>query len=296
MTDCEVIDKNIPIRQGDIIKSLSKEVTEIGRIYIVLTADCDIAQNKTGEAGLVCANITTLKNYLLENVAEKRAKERLNKRVITIASAINKIWTSIDLQNAPISPDRVFDWLAKSEPEAIEAALKLPFNYKNGWIQFEKVTTTKASALLNTKNNPFKGIDALATLEQKQGAPAIKRDDQIQSFLANFSPSNLPLDVFFISSIPGEIEVGFIVKLRELYFISPHLAFTNMTDAKEHDNSHVRLGRLGSTFRHAAAQQFGNLFARIGLPKRYEEDRDAVFSIVEDILIKEAQKNEGNCN
>ncbi len=100
------------------------------------------------------------------------------------------------------------------------------------------------------------------------------------------------MDIFFVSSVPGEPEFGFIAKLRALSFVPFDRSFTSMTAAKDVDNSFVRVGRLAPTFRHALAQQFGMLFARIGMPTEYEVDRDAVFAMVADQMTVEMEEEQ----
>src|SRR5690606_23550739 len=106
----------------------------------------------------------------------------------------------------------------------------------------------------------------------------------------NLNPKNLPLDMFYISSVPGEPEVGFIATLRALSFIPFDRSFTSLDSAKDVENSFVRVGRMTPTFRHALAQQFGMLFSRIGMPEDYEEDRDTAFGLIADQIIAEMEE------
>jgi len=58
MQDCEEIDQSLPIRQGDVLKRVRPDGK--GALAIVITADCDIANLKFGDAGLACVALTPL--------------------------------------------------------------------------------------------------------------------------------------------------------------------------------------------------------------------------------------------
>lgn len=274
MQDCEEVDVTLPVRQGDVLKRVQPDGK--GPLIVVVTADCDIANNKFGDAGLVCVQLTPLVNYMLNEHAAVHAKRQLRKRFEKATEWVNKRWLESDPSHIPLSEESVQRWLTQANPDSIESALGLPLNDKKSFIKRESAALRSAHELIENSKDQFSALDALRTLQSKSTSRAM----QLKTLFGTLDPWDLPLDMFFISSVPGEPDVGFIAKLRALSFVPLNLSFTSMAAAKEYENAFLRVGRLAPTFRHAMAQQFGMLFSRIGLPKLYEIDREAAFAML----------------
>lgn len=282
MEDCIQVDATLPIRQGDVLKRLGCD-GKIG-LAVVVTADCDIAQAKFGDAGLACVQLTPLADYILDEHAYSAARRQLKRRFKTVTEWINKRWLQKDSQNIELTEENVQRWIMTSAPEEIEAELDLSIDdKKKNFIKKEASVLRSAQELLNAPAGRYSAIDALRTIQPKNTS----RSEQLKVLFGNLDSRDLPLDIFYVSSVPGEPGFGFIAKLRALSFIPFDRSFTSIVAAKDVDNSFVRVGRLAPTFRHALAQQFGMLFARIGMPKEYEVDREAAFALVADQLTSE---------
>ena len=281
MQDCEKVDPALPIRQGDVLKRVQNNGPT--SLAVVVTADCDIANNKLGDSGLACVQLVPLADYMLNEHARTIANRQLRKRFAKATEWINKRWLELDAQNTYLTEDSVITWLTRTSIEEIETNLGLPAEEKKSFLKREIPALLSAQALLYAPKDQFSAIDALRALQPK---PTPRRE-QLKSLFRDLDPSNLPLDMFFVSSIPGEPGVGFIAKLRALSFVPMDQSFTSMMLAKEFDNSFVRVGRLAPTFRHGLAQQFGMLFARIGLPRAYEADREVAFAVIADQIANE---------
>jgi hypothetical protein len=286
MQDCEQVEAAMPIRQGDVLKRVENNGTTL--LVVVVTADCDIANNKLGDAGLACVQLAPLADYMLNEHARTIANRQIGKRFVNITTWINKRWLERDPQNTPLTEESVLTWLTSTSLEEIETKLGLPAEDKKSFLKREIPALLEAQALLSTPKDKFAAIDALRALQLK----TTPRSEQLKSLFGSLDPSDLPLDMFFVLSIPGEPGVGFIAKLRALSFVPMDQSFTSMRVAKEFDNSFVRVGRLASTFRHGLAQQFGMLFARIGLPKAYEADREAAFAVIAEQIANEMGKDQ----
>jgi hypothetical protein len=288
MQDCDLISTDKPIRQGDVLKQLRNDSVSV--LFVVISADCDIANNKLGDAGLSCVQVTSLHDYVLNEYAASLAQRQLKKSFTTFIDWINKIRLAQDAENIPLSTDRAMIWLLENDPEVINQELKLNSKEYNN-LQTESTKLRQAHSLINSPQNVYSALDSLCILKN------MDRPKQLKQIFSSLNSRNLPLDIFFISSIPDENNLGFIAKLKSLSFIPETLVFTSMMEAKEHDNSFLRVGRLKSTFQHAIAQQFGILFSRIGFPESYENDRDETFSLVEEQIKKDMEKkNDLNCN
>jgi len=282
MQDCVHVDVALPLRQGDVLKRVRGDGPAM--LAVVVTADCDIANEKFGEAGLACVQLDLLANHVLGEHARGLAQGQLKKRFEKAAEWVNNRWREKNPENEPLSEERVQAWILASTPEEIEAELNLPVDDKKSFIKRESSALTAAQKLIDTPTDRFSSIDALCTLKGESRSVLLK------SLFGTLNPKNLPLDLFYVSSVPGEPDLGFVAKLRALTFIPFDRTFTSMDAAKDVENSFVRVGRLEPTFRHALAQQFGMLFARIGMPKQYEMDRDAAFGMIADQIKADMEK------
>lgn len=281
MQDCEHADAALPVRQGDVLKRVRGDGP--ATLAIVITADCDIANEKFGDAGLACVQLTRLADHVLGEHARATAQRQLKKRFQKAAEWVNKRWLQNDPQNVALSEERVQAWILTSAPEEIEAELGVPVNDKKSFLKPESAALRLAQNFIDAPVDRYSAIDALRALQPKTSS----RSEQLKTLFGSLNPKDLPLDMFYVSSVPGEPDVGFIVKLRALSFIPFERSFTSMDAAKDVENSFVRVGRLAPTFRHALAQQFGMLFARIGMPTDYEVDRDAAFVLIADQIAAE---------
>lgn len=280
MQDCEYIDAALPIRQGDVLKQVRGDSP--ATLLIVVTADCDIANKKFGDAGLACVQLTLLSDHVLGEHARASVQRQLKKRFEKVTEWINKRWLQKSPENVALSDERVQAWVLMSDPEEIEAELGEPVDEKS-FLRRECPALRTAKQLIDKPVNRYSGIDAMRALHPKTST----RSEQLKTLFGSLNPKDLPLDMFYVSGVPGEAGVGFIAKLRALSFIPFDRSFTSLDAAKDVENSFVRVGRLTPTFRHALAQQFGMLFARIGMPKDYEVDRDAAFVLIAEQITAE---------
>ena len=78
LLECSMFEPSDEIRQGTIIKFDTEEADE--KLGIIVTADCDIAQNKHGKYLSYC-NIITLdsyiRNYFIQKKCQKKIVEKL---------------------------------------------------------------------------------------------------------------------------------------------------------------------------------------------------------------------------
>jgi hypothetical protein len=281
MQDCEHVDAALPVRQGDVLKRVRGDGA--ATLAIVVTADCDIANEKFGEAGLACVQMHPLADHVLGEHARGLAQGQLKRRFEKATEWINKRWSQMDPENVALSDESVQSWILASMPEEIEAELNLPVDESKSFLKRESAALRLAQKFIDAPVDRYYAIDALCALQPQ----TTSRSAQLKTVFGTLNPKALPLDLFYVSSVPGEPGLGFIAKLRALTFIPFDRSFTSIDAAKDVENSFVRVGRLAPTFRHALAQQFGLLFARIGMPKSYEVDRDAAFELIADQITAE---------
>lgn len=281
MEDCERVDAALPVRQGDVLKRVRGEGK--ANLVVVVTADCDIANGKYGEAGLACVQLDLLADHVLGEHSRDLAQAALKKRFETATEWINKRWRDKSQDNGELSLEHVQAWILASTPEEIEAELNLPVDDHKSFLKRECAALKAAKNFIDAPTDRYSAIDALCALQGKV------RTAQLKTVFGSLNPKDLPLDLFYVSSIPDVSGLAFVAKLRALTFIPFECSFTSLDAAKDVDHSFVRVGRLAPTFRHALAQQFGMLFARIGMPKDFEVNRNTAFSLIAEQITTEME-------
>lgn len=236
MQDCEQVSDSLPIRQGDVLKRVRPADDPV--MVIVMTADCDIANNKLGDAGLACVQLVPLGEYMLREHASALAKRQFKKRIEKLTEWINRRWQQVDAQNTLLSEERIRSWIQDATVEEIERVLNLPAEEKASFVRREVDALAVARQHIELGDGRYCSLDALRSLQSKQ----VSRVEQLKTLFSTLDPGDLPLDMFFLSTVPGEPGVGFVAKLRALSFIPVDRSFSSMSAAKEHDAG-VRAGR-----------------------------------------------------
>lgn len=283
MEDCERVDAALPVRQGDVLKRVRGDGN--ANLVVVITADCDIANGKFGEAGLACVQLDRLADHVLGEHARGLAQAALKKRFEKATEWVNKKWREKSADNGDLSAEHVQAWILASKPEEIEAELNLPVDDLKSHMKRECAALKAAKRFIDTPTDRYSGIDALCALQ----APQPTRSAQLKTVFGTLNPKDLPLDLFYVSSVPDVEGLAFVAKLRSLTFVPFDRSFTSLDAAKDVEDSFVRVGRLAPTFRHALAQQFGMLFARIGMPKDFEVNRNTAFSLIAEQITTEME-------
>jgi hypothetical protein len=275
-SDVELVEEEIPIRQGDVLSRVHGDANSA--YLVVVSADCDLAQEKLSDAGVACVPLIQLREYLLLHYGKALARRQLDKRCIELSAWVNKRWSAVDGNHQPLSHDRAISWLSKATVDEISEALALGDDEKaRKYLSGEMTCIKTAARLLDTDGSC---IDALAALQRSKG----DRAELIRSQLGKLDSYQLPLDIFFLTEVPGDSNFGFIAQLRHLAFLPLASVFTSITRAREHDAAFLRIGRMAPTLKHGLAQQLGALFSRIGYPLEYERNREAAFNVVIDEL------------
>lgn len=280
--DSEPAPKASPLRQGDIFRAYGR--TQMSNLWIVVTADCDIAQDKFGD-GLACVPLVPLSNYLIRDYAATLLSKQLKKRFRELTETINNSMMKADNSRLPLPIGEVENWLNGTESvdiiDDLTSICSVPVQTKNLISSLCKIVNILKS------EDSGKFVYGLCLLNGKDGAAEA---DIVRQQLGKLDPTQLPQDAFFLSEVPGEEGMGFIAKLRQLVFVPRTQLVQSVAQAKEHESAYLRVGRLIPTFKHALAQQLGNLYSRIGLPLEYEESRLVTFELVVHQLASDWEK------
>jgi hypothetical protein len=273
--DCESVDPIEPIRQGDILKRFRD-----GRgdsIFVVISADCDIAQAKVGDSGIACVELQPLREYLCGDHLFKIATRQFESRTKELKDWIRK-------RKLLLSDKAVDEWIRVATAEEIIENLELKDKKDS---RFVEDTLRSIQAARFHLSNSRDARSALNVLHNLQRATPKDWRTFVYGQLSKLQSAQLPEDLFFICSIPSEQMLGYLAKLRNITFLGISTVVSTIPAARERSIGFVRIARLSATFKHGLAQQVGYLFARIGYPREYEQERDAIFDMVVEELCQE---------
>ena len=264
----------IELGQGDILICRDPKKGVVEAICLVITADCDISQNKFG-AHLACLRIISFHDYLRTAWAGKKLvraveKETENMRVLLNKSNARRIADAI-----PLSSEVVIDWVRRSEADAICRDLSMP-----------DADAAKVELKITLLKNALQSLDETRALDRFSQLVTFRsilsnknREDCLKEALQQAKSDVLPEDIFLLPSLP-QLEIGSaVVLLREIVPVPVKSVCFRTCDA-DSKNFYLRIGSLEPTFKYAISQAFGSLFSRIGLPEAYETRRDTA---IEDI-------------
>lgn len=250
-----------PLRQGDVIEATDPSASIWQRHLLVITADCDFANDKT-LGWVTCVPILSQDDYLMQ-FQIPRIRDRV---VAKIVAALQDMIASVG--GPRISQERLREWPLEQEPTEIVKAMGLTEPQSDNAVSLF-VAIRNATLLPNDLDSAVKHLVA-AQVEVPSGKKtATARREVIDTLRAHYTKP--PGDALFLSGVAPSLEAGYFVYLRHLEQIpEPEIAIA----PQRHPTPYRRLSRLQDRFIHAVTQQFGLLFMAIGLPHEYEELRD----------------------
>lgn len=256
--DCAIYTGTDSLSQGIILKFPKNSEEE--RYGIIITGDCDIAQDKYGKFLSYCY-IESLKSYFYTKFIPRQCK-----------------------QMKCSEPKNVFDPVRKINPELVELSddvLIRKVFYDTDSINTDDKLKTKIEnikAVLDESNHNF---ETYARLRNNKAA------------LGEFS--QLPKDKFYINDIkdPSESEsFGFIVNLRRIREITADEITVHFDAVRGQLPDCFIISKLKSPHKEKLTQQLAIMFASIGDPEELEQDRKMFFKNVIDDVYKEINKEE----
>lgn len=260
-----VLDQDADLRQGDILVNRPGPGRLPSRMLVVVTADCDIAQNKFG-THLACLRVTWYGEYVRDiwSASElEKAREKLAKQLGEQIRSAHKASSGIDSR---ISDVRAIEWVEEVSPEDIARALSVS---SDAQARFIKNLTKPHAALLAAANadSPFMKLVTLRS-ELDEDPAEVAATKLVQ----RARDEKLPDDVFILPGLPDFEDKPAIVLLRQVEAISKADVVFTRQDATSELHC-IRVCRLRETYKYALSQAFGHLYARIGLPSDYEARR-----------------------
>jgi hypothetical protein len=241
---------------------------------MIVTADCDIAQDKAGEE-LTLLQIVTAEHYIRETWA-KREGDRLYKRQLDAAlPPLNGAIAKHDPSLSLLTGDLLSDWVKSSGVAQILSALSL-----TGKAASEVSRHLECiSAWLD--DEPMSPLSRLDRMWKATGTAPKAIKGRLSDVL---DPARGPADAYFLPYIPDLTELGFIIKLRSFESIPKKMICSSRTDSKISGNpkSYYRIARLSDGIKYSVVQKMAILFSRIGL----EEDFESESSVASDLIVE----------
>lgn len=270
-----------PIRQGDIFSLTSVAPEDPPPLGIILTADCDIAQEKMGTeyTYIPIVSATYYMRYIwplahLRNVHSACADEA--------AEQVYSLHKRFDSEVDKISRQDLVRWIMSDSDDKILGALHCSDTKASETISllFSLVRATHPSSL------PMMGtpISILLHAWQARGnkTEKAKRNELRNALL------QMRIDTFFLNYVPSQGEIGFVVLLRHVRSIPRERVFATFQETRYANSPPphgYRVGRLNDYLKYAIVHQFASVFLRIGLPQHYESDTEEIANMICDDLL-----------
>ncbi|MFQ2543457.1 hypothetical protein ACK3Z0_09145 [Aeromonas caviae] len=271
----EDFNENESIRQGDIVKigkDLSFGFSDVDKFGFVVTADCDIYQDKSG------GDITILPiidpQIFIDTIwiPETFSRER--------TEVLNLICEKINSSGAPrafncneISSSDLEAWIKQSSITEILKALKIN-------ISGELEILAKRLFILSSPPSLKNHFEHRSNIQGR-------KEKSIKGELST-AFKKMRDDFYFIPEIKSSANLGAIIKLRHAKIVKLHSIYKNYREARINalnvERCIYRTGRCSDYLKYSIVQRFALLFSRIGMPLEFESDESSSIDIITDNL------------
>ncbi|TWJ28214.1 hypothetical protein JD81_01717 [Micromonospora sagamiensis] len=271
--ECGPVVDGAPIRQGDIFIFRNAPTDDVWqKAGVIVTADCDIANNKHGGI-LSYVPIMPLRDYLAWRIIPRIAGDRRKRTLRQMSEMIARLEEDLGIRPG----------LSLS---AIEVLATVDGGLRDLDTHLGGVKPKDAEALAamvhevgvcgrvqesSNYNEQFAALTSIYQSSKRRSADEVLLSD-VRDRL-----KNLPGDVFFISSLDQENTGGYVAYLRLIR--ETHLRQISTSYYHKDGRSVVasRTSRLRAPYVYRLTQQMADVFAAIGLPEEYEAARNLIF-------------------
>lgn len=247
-------------RQGDIIQ---RDVLKNGQTRykwgFVLNADCDIEQSNNSDR-ISWMEIIPAKEHIDTHWAQSALKDELAKRASALCANFNAIIKRKEMDLDPLDVEGLISWL--NEQSASEVATLVGVEKEATILQLE------ALAVAVRSTGP-----CLEVLLQLGEAFGVQRGNVLEKARNSLTRSSGFPDTVFVPGLPGFMEQGFVLRLRDIFSIEQRHVFQSFPDWKVRDEPEgfFRTGRFSDRMRYQVVQKMAFLFLRIGAPQAYDD-------------------------
>jgi hypothetical protein len=279
------IEDTAEIRQGDIIRKLHPKTGETEKLGIVITADCDIAQNKAG-GRYTWLEIVPMATYIEGPWAQEQLRKLSEKRSKAICEHLNGQIRKLQPDLSPLTPESLAQWLRSKTPKEILASVT-----GQASVQDDKALRDLQGFALTVSTD--ENQSAFSRLKAAWKFFGFEEKIQRENVRNAFKDGGGFQDYFVLPELPRQTDLGFVVMLRSMWpIMAPELYLTEQ-DARIHDRPDAfhRLGRLNDGVRFSITQKLAFLFSRIGMPKDFESACETATGLtVEEFFKKNMQE------
>lgn len=257
------------VSQGDIIHRPSLGETDKSRWGFIVTADCDIVQDKSN-ARLSYLDVVTVHDYL-EHVWAAEVLRKLQPRALKAsAELVTSAARALDEQFDAISSDGLLTWLRDATREEIVEALKIPAKKQKQLREALEIV----ELIFDLRGEYTTELQRLQRVWAIQGTGA----KEVRARLEQALDYNKATDFHIIPEIPKSEPLGYVVLLREVSSIDHddlHESALELQISGNKDGFYV-VGTSTDNLRYAISQKMAFLFSRIGMSDEYESKCDIV--------------------
>lgn len=270
-----------PLRQGDVIKSLTSDDDLWHEILLVITADCDLANSKHG-GSLTCVPILDHADYLLTFRHEK-LRELLATKLTDRITEVHARDSAASSRPSPyISSERLRAWVEETDTRDIIRILQISDDNAS---DLATLVTALKSLVTETPNNVADSVRVLG--QAKLATGEVKDLERAHTWCRNeYSQviKSLPGDSVFLNELSPAHARGYIIYLRRVVEVNDS-AVVQSTSRIPSEARYLRISRLRSPYIYAISQQFGSVFSAVGLPQSHTDLRDQLILRIKNMEI-----------
>lgn len=266
------------VGQGDIIHRPGSSPDEKPRWGFIITADCDIANDKAGSK-LSYLEIVTVRDYL-EYFWSAEALRKLRPKVLReAATLLTKAAQMLDTNFDALSCEELLTWLGDTPPAGIVAALQIPI--KKQKLHLEALESVELTFAIRTEEKT--ALQRLRRIWAIQGSSLKAMCGRLEQAL----DYNQATDFHLIPEIPGSDPLGYVVLLREVSSILHAHVYASALDLQIDGSAegYYIAGPSTDNLRYAISQKMAFLFSRIGMSEEYEGQCEVVKQLAIDELV-----------
>jgi hypothetical protein len=284
-SEYEPADGSSPMRQGDVLEPLRGNGPI--RALVVITADCDLTHNKYGSF-LTSVPIVEVPTYIHDFWADRLAEKMCEKISAAIRDRLREAVLKSPLNVPMPSDDRLVTW--PQEASCLEVSRSLGLDEAELTSVFEL-----AGHLLKVESaSKSEWTDQLASIARAMVAVGEARSEEkaltiLAKRISTELPRQLPGDALYLGSVSASMTAGYVALARYPVAVPPDYVALSPADVTYGEVAYRRVSRLASPFRFRLTQMFAEVFASIGLPEWYEDERAARFDDLATSLIKKVE-------
>ncbi len=274
-----------PFRQGDVIKreiaAPAEGLPSTAEWGVIITADCDIAQEKMGEFFTYLV-IRSARDYAEQVWASQQMSAMADRYGSFAVEQILRADRERDLSAAPLTFGELSEWVRADGVDAVLNAVKIGQSVIRKKVAIALEIVTLASDETTTFSTPLERLRACWIFEGK-------KEPEHRGLVHNaLKQRQMRSDYMLTPTLPSETEVGFVVMLRDIRAIKPNDLFASRLDLRIGNGSRAgmyRIGRFSDFIRYAIAQRMANLFSRIGMTEHFEVECEIAAGLTLETLI-----------